>query len=101
MITIYVGPENETFAVHRDLVILHSRFAQNYIQNIENIDESKIGLPNIKPSLFADFVSWMYTGNFRPADSTSLGVGDPCTELWAMGKFLQVKKKNSRVDIRD
>jgi hypothetical protein len=91
MVTVFVGPENESFVVHQDLLTLHSRHLQNYIQNMENVSESKIALPSIKPSLFADFVSWIYTDNFLPVESTSLGVTDPCTELWAMGNFLQVK----------
>jgi hypothetical protein len=58
---------------------------------MENVSDSKIALPSIKPSLFGDFVSWIYTDNYLPVESTSLGVAEPCTELWAMGNFLQVK----------
>ena len=90
MVPVYVGPALETFYVHEDLLILHSRSVENYIRNLENPDCMKIKFCSIKPALFADFVSWIYTGKFFPAKSTSLGVAHPCTELWAMGSTLQV-----------
>jgi hypothetical protein len=83
-----VGEENETFSVHKDLLMLHSTSLREHLE--EYTEDGKLALPDLKPAMFADFVSWMYMGNYLQVGNDTLGVADPCTELWTMGAFLQV-----------
>jgi hypothetical protein len=88
MITVFVGEEKETFPVHKDLLKLHSGLIFEHLaQEPEN---GKVSLPTLKPSMFAEFVLWMYTDDFLQVDHPS-GEEDPCTQLWAMGAILKVQ----------
>jgi len=94
MITVFVGPENETFAVHKDLLKLHSGLIREYTSNGDgdnNHDDGKLRLPTIKPAMFADFVSWVYNGSYLQDDpQANKEEEDACTQLWAMGSLLKV-----------
>jgi hypothetical protein len=93
MVPVHVGLAHgpiEVFYVHEDLLILHSGYVENHPIILEDPADKKIKLYRIKPSHFADFVSWIYTGNLLPVKSTSPGAAHPYAELWAMGSALQV-----------
>ncbi|KAE9364780.1 hypothetical protein N431DRAFT_355108 [Stipitochalara longipes BDJ] len=96
MITVFVGEGKETFAVHKDLLKLHSGLIREYLADDGGEDDSsrddmgKLSLPTVKPTMFADFVSWMYNGNYlQDAKEAKKEEEDVCTQLWTMGAFLK------------
>ncbi|KUJ19044.1 uncharacterized protein LY89DRAFT_731469 [Mollisia scopiformis] len=81
------GEQMQVFEVHRDVLTLLSGEAGTRIQDAAEPDEEELELPEIKPALFADFISWMYSGDFLQAPKI-----DPNTSaehIWTMGQFLQ------------
>lgn len=60
--TVYVGEVKESFAVHADLLRLHSGFFRERFEDFS--DEAEHKLSTIKPAFFADFVAWLYTGAY-------------------------------------
>jgi hypothetical protein len=97
MITVFVGEEKETFAVHRDLLKLHSGLVREHFEwrAAGDSDDGKLALPNFKPGLFAEFVAWMYMGDFLQDMDQPLGEEDPCTQLWTMGAHLKAQCSSS------
>jgi len=90
MITVFVGPENETFAVHKDLLKLHSGLIREYLAD-GTAEDRKLTLAAVKPAMFADFVSWIYNGSYlQDVAEAAKEEEDACTQLWTMGELLKV-----------
>ncbi len=87
---MFVGETKETFAKHKTLLILYSSLIRQYLSDRQGEDR-KLTLPNIKPSIFADFVCWMYNGTYlQDAEEAKVEEEDTCTQLWAIGALLIV-----------
>jgi hypothetical protein len=85
--TVFVGKENQPFTIHKDLLILHAGYFRNFFHDAA--DDTKVALPNIKPSLFIDFISWLYTGKFLDVSNEALGGGPRTDMLWELGRSLR------------
>jgi hypothetical protein len=84
---IFVGADKKVFKVQKELLTLHSGYFRNRIDSKKA--DNKLSLPDVKPSGFAEFVSWLYAGEallFRDYlyDDIELGY------LWALGELLEV-----------
>lgn len=87
-VNIFVGNDNQTFAVHKDLIVLHSGYFANRFR--EGNEDEKIALPQFKPAIFADFHAWLYSGKFmQPVKPGFLSTPTSGEELWALGEFLR------------
>jgi hypothetical protein len=86
-VEIFAGKQQkETFTVHKDLLTLHSTYFSNFFSE-KGPDVDKKAAISAKPSLFADFVSWIYFGEFLKVDNNALEGGAAVDELWELGRF--------------
>jgi hypothetical protein len=96
MVNVVVGDEEQAFPVHRDLLALHSpHFSERLTAGI-----TKILLPHVGPLIFADFVSWMYTGdvlNTGPRARQALPGLRRISEGWTLGRFLKAPGFQNRI----
>ncbi|KAF4635823.1 hypothetical protein G7Y89_g2264 [Cudoniella acicularis] len=88
MTTIFVGKEKRSFSAHKDLLALHSAYFRNRFLDAHN-DDDKITLPNFKPYIFADFHSWLYSGQILQVPGDALNTPTSQEELWALANFLE------------
>jgi len=58
-VIVFVGNDEQTFNVHKDLLCLHSTYFRNWLHGTE---DTKLCLPGVEPLCFADFTSWIYSG---------------------------------------
>jgi hypothetical protein len=88
-VEIFVGKEKkETVNVIKDLLTLHSMFFTNLFSKKSPYVDKKIAV-SVKPSLFADFVSWIYAGEFLKVENNALAGGPAVDDLWALGRFFR------------
>jgi hypothetical protein len=89
MVEILVGKDKkEAVIVHKDLLTLHSMFFTDlFIEKDQDVDR-KISI-SAKPSLFADFISWIYTGEFLKVENNALAGGTTVDDLWALGSLFR------------
>jgi hypothetical protein len=89
MVELFVGEqEKETVNVHKDLLTLHSTyFTTLFSEKDPDVDE-KIEIL-AKPPLFADFISWIYTGEFLKVENNALAGGAAVDDLWALGSLFK------------
>ena len=74
-VKILVGKEKkETVNVHKDLLTLHSTYFTNLFSEKGRDVDKKIAV-SVEPPLFADFVSWIYTGEFLKVEKNALAGG--------------------------
>ncbi|KAF8857300.1 hypothetical protein BDZ45DRAFT_788557 [Acephala macrosclerotiorum] len=64
LVPIFIGKDNQVFACHEDLLILHSGYFKERLRAIEADVDEKISLPEVNPEIFAEFYAWMYTGKW-------------------------------------
>jgi hypothetical protein len=85
MVQLLVGKEKETVIVHKDLLALHSIYFTTLFREKGPDADKKIAV-NVKSSLFAEFVSWIYTGEFLEVENNALASGAAVDDLWALGR---------------
>jgi hypothetical protein len=68
--------------------MIHSQYFVNRIKEVG--EDGKITLQTVRPSLFVDFVSWLYTGKFIDVSNEALGGGPRTDELWELGNIFKV-----------
>ena len=104
VVRLIVGTDKKIFRVHKDMLCLHScSFAARFSDSSfdEDDEDEEIALPVIKAALFADFVSYLYTGSFLRvlADISGEPGGVGASELWELGTFLKAPGfQNMRLD---
>jgi hypothetical protein len=62
MTEIFVGKTHEPFTVHKDLLVLQSRWFATHFRNNPS-DETKTYLPNLRTDSFSNFICWLYSGS--------------------------------------
>jgi hypothetical protein len=82
-VEIIAGEQKQTFIVHKDLLALHSIFFSNLFSEKGSDLNGKLAISS-EPSLFADFVSWIYFGKRLPVE-----IGTTAVELWELGGFFR------------
>ena len=88
-VQVLVGKEQkESFVVHRDLLALHSNYFSNLLSDDGLGEDHKITV-FAKPSLFADFVSWIYFGEFLKVKNDALEGDAAVDDLWELGRFFK------------
>jgi hypothetical protein len=87
-VEIFVGKEKETVNVHKDLLTLHSMYFTDLFNEKDSDADRKIEI-SAKPSLFADFISWVYTGEFLKVENNALAGETSVDDLWALGRFFR------------
>jgi hypothetical protein len=70
------------------LLALHSTYFSNIFGEKGPGVEKKISI-SAKPSLFADFVSWIYFGEFLKVKNDALEGDAAVDDLWALGRFFK------------
>ena len=65
LITVRVGPNRESFHVHKDLIGQTSAFFQNACKGGFKEADGIINLPGQEPKIFKHFIYWLYTGKIR------------------------------------
>jgi len=80
--------EKQAFLVHRDLLTLHSSYFRKELKDKGLDEDCKISVP-VKPTLFVDFISWMYFGEFIQLRNKALEGGTSVDPLWELGRFLE------------
>ncbi|KAL8848747.1 MAG: hypothetical protein Q9221_006218 [Calogaya cf. arnoldii] len=61
-ITIYVGPDNERFSLHKRLVCQFRFFEAAFKGSFQESAAGTLKLPEHDPAIFRFFVYWLYTG---------------------------------------
>jgi hypothetical protein len=97
MATVLVGREKKTFAVHSELLSLHSRYVRKLAGFPKSHqEEGKIELVQISQFQFANFVKWLYSGmvnhGLSPAVQDVAKRNSMTTDyeaLWAVGQYLE------------
>jgi hypothetical protein len=97
MATVLVGREKKTFAVHSELLSLHSRDVRKLAGFPKSHqEEGKIELVQISQFQFANFVKWLYSGmvnhGLSPAVQDVAKRNSMTTDyeaLWAVGQYLE------------
>ncbi|KAE9367560.1 hypothetical protein N431DRAFT_513969 [Stipitochalara longipes BDJ] len=88
-VEVFVGKEQkQTFVVHKDLLALHSTYFSNLLSD-NGLDENMKINVFAKPSLFADFVSWIYFGEFLKVKNDALEGAAAVDDLWELGRFFK------------
>ncbi|KAF4626063.1 hypothetical protein G7Y89_g12100 [Cudoniella acicularis] len=88
-VEVFAGTEQkQTFVVHKDLLTLHSTYFSNLFSD-KGLDMDKKISITVKPSLFADFVSWIYMGKFLKVENNALEGGTAVNKLWELGRFFR------------
>lgn len=95
IVVIFVGEKEEKrpFFVHKDLIALHSRYFQDHFHSSplsppDSEEEKKTILPQYQASIFADFNSWLYSGDFLRVGS-ALNDVTLFQDLWRLGSYLR------------
>jgi BTB/POZ domain len=78
--------QKQTFVVHKDLLTLHSLYFTRLFSDKGLGGDKKIAIA-AKPSLFADFVAWIYFGEFLEVENDALDGGTTVDDLWELGRF--------------
>ena len=61
-ITVYAGPDNERFNIHRRLICQHPFFAAAFNGHFQESAAGVVKLPEHDATIFRFFVYWLYTG---------------------------------------
>ena len=95
IVVIFVGEkaEKQPFFVHKDLIALHSHYFRYHFHSgqlslPDSEEEKKIILPQYKASVFADFNSWLYSGDFLHVGSAWNDV-TLFQDRWRLGSYLK------------
>jgi hypothetical protein len=88
VVEIYAGKEKQTFFVHKDLLALHSTYFRNFFSDKGAGVEKKLTVA-AKPSLFADFVSWIYFGEYLKVKNDALEGNTAVDHLWELGRLFK------------
>ncbi|QDS72550.1 hypothetical protein FKW77_000477 [Venturia effusa] len=62
MVTIYVGPDDEPFVIHRNLITISSDFFAKAMGGSFQEKEGTIRLPLYTSDLFENYMQWLYEG---------------------------------------
>jgi len=88
-VEILAGSEDkQTFIVHRELLAVHSTYFLDLFMDKDRGVDKQISI-SIKPSLFADFVSWIYVGEFLKVENDALEGSAAVDDLWDWGRFFK------------
>jgi hypothetical protein len=88
-VEVLAGNEDkQTFIVHRDLLALHSAYFLDLFKDKGRGVDKQI-LISMKPSLFADFVSWIYFGEFLKVENDALEGAASVDDLWEWGRVFK------------
>ncbi|KAL8892854.1 MAG: hypothetical protein Q9215_000218 [Flavoplaca cf. flavocitrina] len=72
-ITVYVGPDNERFSIHKRLICQYSFFEAAFNGHFQESAAGVVKLPEHDATIFRFFVYWLYTGkldgHFYPASA--------------------------------
>jgi hypothetical protein len=80
--------DKQTFIVHRDLLAVHSTYFLDLFKDKGHGVDKQITI-STKPSLFADFVSWIYFGEFLKVKNDALEGSAAVDDLWEWGRFFE------------
>ncbi|XTI89530.1 hypothetical protein V2W45_1241817 [Cenococcum geophilum] len=61
IVTLNVGPNEQCFHVHRDLLMYYSPYFKAAFNSSFNAEERAIPIPDVKVSTFYMFMDWLYT----------------------------------------
>jgi hypothetical protein len=82
-LTILAGmEEKQSFNVHKDLLAVHSTYFSNLLSEKGLGADEKISIP-ANASLFADFISWVYFGEFLKVENDALEGEQAVDDLWS------------------
>jgi hypothetical protein len=93
MVELLVGEDakQRTIYVHRDLLTLYSETISKHFNEVEQEEQH-----DVKPLIIAqkaphvaDFVSWIYVGEFLKIGNSDLAGGQAVDELWQLGHELK------------
>ncbi len=88
-VTILAGKEEkQSFVAHKDLLAVHSTYFSNLFSERELGDDEKISA-FANASLFADFISWVYFGEFLKVENDALEGEQAVDDLWELGRCFQ------------
>lgn len=86
-ISIFVGENKQPFSVSKELAMIHSPKIRS-ILGTQGPEDNKVFITDFDPAQFADFMSWMYTGEVvktpHPLLKRSL------IRTWLLAKFLEI-----------
>jgi hypothetical protein len=69
MVTVKVGPDHETYRIHKALLVHHSDYFRSALRQCwKEGDEWTVVLAELEPLAFDVFVDWLYT-NRIPEDA--------------------------------
>ena len=103
-----IGDKGSTrvYQIHRDLVTMYSPVIKRLLDQNE---DQKTSLPDIKARLFEDFISWLYTGSWVNNLTANEGQTEGrrqtkdailIAELWYLGEALEcVSFQNHCIDL--
>jgi len=88
-ITILAGmEEKQSFNVHKDLLAVHSTYFSNLLSEKGLGADEKISI-SANASLFADFISWVYFGEFLKVENDALEGEQAVDDLWELARYFQ------------
>jgi BTB/POZ domain len=88
-VEVFAGKEEkQTFIVHKDLLTLHSTYFSNLFSDDGPGVDKKISI-SAEPSLFANFIAWIYFGEFLKVNNDALAGGQAVDDLWELGRFFK------------
>jgi hypothetical protein len=88
-VTILAGmEEKQSFNVHKDLLAVHSTYFSNLLSEKGLGADEKISIP-ANASLFADFISWVYFGEFLKVENDALEGEQAVDDLWELARYFQ------------
>jgi hypothetical protein len=87
--TILAGKEEkQSFIVHKDLLAAHSTYFSNLFSDKGLGVDEKISI-SANPPLFADFVSWVYFGEFLKVENDALEGEQAVDDLWELARVFK------------
>ncbi|TVY78502.1 hypothetical protein LSUE1_G005935 [Lachnellula suecica] len=81
------GTSSQSFHVHQNLLTVHSQYFRRKVDEALDSVDFKICLPDVRPALFASYISWIQSG--FTTRSFSVDIKDQCEAQWRLGEILE------------
>jgi hypothetical protein len=85
-VSIFVGADNQVFQIPKGLLALHSGYFKNRFDNKE--EDEKLSLPDVQPSVFAEFLSWLYYSDCLEVNGDSFFIFE-IAQAWGLGELIE------------
>ena len=91
-ISVLVGPNEQPFLVHKDMICAKSKFfkaacSEHWVEG----EEKKVRLPEVDPSVFQGYLSWVYSTSLSIVGITTDGIDKLSgTQSRAIAQYLEL-----------